>query len=865
MRIWVTRWMAMALMAGAAALMPAAARGDWDEDQTLAYELKRRGLTDLEVALRQQQLKGQLTPARKVMVVRRILDAYLVKANTAPKLEEKKKWLEVALAFWNAHKGIARDTKERLDFDLVEADLLSTYGKFYLDQWRIFPEEESWRAKAEKNFTDALGKYRELITRLEDRQSKLEDFLGENPEKSRQWQEASADVARTQFNIAWTNYRLGLVQKSAEKKKEYLQKSIEEFKPFTETFNPHPVVIECLIGQSLASNELGNYKDTLAFLKPVTSQNAQPGQYKQVVFLRLEAMVGLGQYLDANSAATRYAADLPEDPKKLEWFDRKILLKWIECLTLLAKYTTDEPRKQTYKKQASEVATRLYSLGEPWRTQVLRLLKDYAGALQESPLQRYLSVKSNFEARRWQAAYEGATELIKNPDKKLDAPTQARILFYGAASAYNTGHVGEAADYFTRIVKEYGKDPLAPRAAVLAIRCQRMQLAGKPDEATYQTMLSLMNTVQKQWPKTADIRDFPLYKAKALADLGRGKEAMDILPRIDKASPIYYPSRVVVAFVELRDVPRMRKADPKSADAALARAWQALQAFYKNAKMDDELGQEFAGTAARVHIGYVWSLLDARPKATAEIIQALSGFEKLSAAHQRLETEVQALRAAAYLEGGQVEQALGVLGATASPVQVTAGAAAESYLRLIKAAQAAARELKGPKKDANERALMRLTIPVLEGLVEFYKSTGQSQTKTAVSIRFLLGERLLEQGKYDKALPIYEFAIKALPAEQDLRARRGLALCQVYTKKYKEALENWRQIVPKVLPDSRAWWEARYYLVYSLLKSGEVDQASRVFQQIEILHPDLGGDEWRNKFLEIKAQLKPVEPAKGEK
>lgn len=89
----------------------------------------------------------------------------------------------------------------------------------------------------------------------------------------------------------------------------------------------------------------------------------------------------------------------------------------------------------------------------------------------------------------------------------------------------------------------------------------------------------------------------------------------------------------------------------------------------------------------------------------------------------------------------------------------------------------------------------------------------------------------------------------------DARTLLTLGKAFLHARRYESAIETFRQLIAEQRTGSREWYRGKLYLVRSLRLSGQFSQAKMVFDQLEILHPDLGGPRLKPPFLQEKRIL----------
>ena len=90
---------------------------------------------------------------------------------------------------------------------------------------------------------------------------------------------------------------------------------------------------------------------------------------------------------------------------------------------------------------------------------------------------------------------------------------------------------------------------------------------------------------------------------------------------------------------------------------------------------------------------------------------------------------------------------------------------------------------------------------------------------------------------------------------RDARVVEGIGLCHLRSRRYEQAIGQWRSLVAGLSVGTPSWYRAKLHLAISLSRSGQREQARRLIGQTEVLYPDLGGPELRKRFLAEKRRL----------
>ena len=70
---------------------------------------------------------------------------------------------------------------------------------------------------------------------------------------------------------------------------------------------------------------------------------------------------------------------------------------------------------------------------------------------------------------------------------------------------------------------------------------------------------------------------------------------------------------------------------------------------------------------------------------------------------------------------------------------------------------------------------------------------------------------------------------------------------------FEAARRAWRRLSRLYRPPSPVYYEAKYELARACLELGDAEQARKIIEALEVLHPSMGGPEWKARFRELKA------------
>lgn len=145
----------------------------------------------------------------------------------------------------------------------------------------------------------------------------------------------------------------------------------------------------------------------------------------------------------------------------------------------------------------------------------------------------------------------------------------------------------------------------------------------------------------------------------------------------------------------------------------------------------------------------------------------------------------------------------------------------------------------------------------LEELVIIYERmltiTGDSadvleRDQTARVASYRLGGALYFLERYAASALIFQKLISVF--EDDRRYLQMGAMAHYQAGLHREAVDYWRVLLPGLISESDEWYEAKHYHLLSLIEF-DPDRAAAVYGQFVLLHPQLGGPEYADRFEQL--------------
>jgi len=111
---------------------------------------------------------------------------------------------------------------------------------------------------------------------------------------------------------------------------------------------------------------------------------------------------------------------------------------------------------------------------------------------------------------------------------------------------------------------------------------------------------------------------------------------------------------------------------------------------------------------------------------------------------------------------------------------------------------------------------------------------------------------LAASGRTDEALRRYAALARAYPRDGQFReAYARLLAARGDRRSLEAALTEWRGIEQHSKPGTAGWFRAKYAVAELHLRLGRAEQAARIVQFLELLHPELGGPAMKRRFEEL--------------
>ena len=116
-------------------------------------------------------------------------------------------------------------------------------------------------------------------------------------------------------------------------------------------------------------------------------------------------------------------------------------------------------------------------------------------------------------------------------------------------------------------------------------------------------------------------------------------------------------------------------------------------------------------------------------------------------------------------------------------------------------------------------------------------------------------DALLATNQPKAAIQVYESLLKSAPNDRKLMAQVAELLVTVGTEDaWQKARTHWRTLESLEQSGSRRWLELRWEVARCTYEVGDYAAAHKTLELTSLLHPKLGGDDLKKKYVELKAK-----------
>ena len=110
-----------------------------------------------------------------------------------------------------------------------------------------------------------------------------------------------------------------------------------------------------------------------------------------------------------------------------------------------------------------------------------------------------------------------------------------------------------------------------------------------------------------------------------------------------------------------------------------------------------------------------------------------------------------------------------------------------------------------------------------------------------------------DENQTAEAKALYQQQLQRDPESAD--AMYNLGVLYEKEEKWEEALAAWRKFSKGFKTGSHYWFESRYHTAKVLNRLGQRDKACEITTMIEVLHPELRDEQFKEKFTALHSDV----------
>lgn len=511
---------------------------------------------------------------------------------------------------------------------------------------------------------------------------------------------------------------------------------------------------------------------------------------------------------------------------------------WLE--TMLAAWRAasdagDQAKAAEWQVKAAEMVRTIQVSHGPYWTRRAQLLVASSIGSQSASLDMLVQAAEN--------AWHGG-----NPDDALAAYDRARAMARGQgelARAFELGRTAaaieqkraryaEALARYREVAFDMPSQPQAAEAHLAAIYCAA-QLA-RSDPAQLDRIGPLLAEHISAWPQSSTADEARWQLGRLRQQEGNWSAATAAFRAI---SPAYAGYEKVVAAAEQAwlGLIQARRAAGEPTEAVVREAAEWFESLASNSATDKASVSASVRRQAALAAARIW--LNDLPAGYAAAERLLSS--ALANAADAPPDWVGAARAIrVYALAGQGRQA-----DASAALEEIAGAGAQPLLELITGLRRATQEA----AVGSRAELAQLSLRAIDLVGPHAGQLTASQRQALERVR---AESLADAGRRQEARDEYSRLAARYPRDGAIQEGYARFLQEATDRPSLEAaLAQWRQIEKQSPAGTDRWYRAKYEVASLHYRLGNKPQTAAIIRQLQVLQPDLGGEELRGRFLEL--------------
>jgi len=684
-----------------------------------------------------------------------------------------------------------------------------------------------------------------------DNEAAMESLLA-----SDRWKELEITASMANYRVNKAKYYWALAcPDNAPLKEKLLKEAVDGFlTSHTVVYQNAELTAYSFLIRALCLRELGNLEAAekeLDYLIHHGGKTVSPEVSVRARYEQAKNYLLAGKYHDCLQEATALLGDasaVKDDPDLSRGVE---FLRMESSFRLLTSKENqpDSPGMRTMYAEALAAANRLIRANRYWQEKVF-------STLTQEPVWKYLLKKDSpdpyvawivGEGLFYKNKFEEAIPFLKRALSSIDFevfPGKGDLSFKLGMSYYNRKQFKEAIPCLAKSMDRFSRADTAEKAAHLLFKAYE-QVCGEDWNQAY---LKAITDYLKHYPQHHYAADAHYRLGKYYGQRENWRAALTELDKVSKESEHYLKAKFY-AFKYRTEAFERLGAEAADTSKAYASAVRANNDFLKALREQGRVRPAADGDGTENNMMSQGALLSARlfiygPEAKyRQGLKELSTFEQRYPHAKELFLSVGIVRIEAYQKLGEFAGAE----AEVRRVMQSADRHPQEKTVLTTLAERLVRNAETIEESAAKESY-KIAILIYEHLLPKSHQTAQEE-----NLRYALASLHRRAGNAAQAKTMYQEIIKNDP--HATAAFSGLAEICDEEKDYEQALEYWRLLEDQLTVGEPAWYEVKYKLAFTHDILGNAQRACTILTVTRKLHPDLGGEALKEKFLQLEKKV----------
>jgi tetratricopeptide (TPR) repeat protein len=728
--------------------------------------------------------------------------------------------------------------------------------------------QQTKREEAKSLFSENRNVIKDILDwnqkTIEDLQENKLDQIGDTAAffASPAWQQPHYLISLASYWLSWNNYYPCLLLPANDpSRRELLEESVEGFSRTFIDFKEDAIVIRSLFGRALCYKEMQQYdraiRDIIGVIAKIPRDDPlyQRSRYEKVLISYLT-----GNYESVLSQLKDFRDEVG-DKNISPIMDTELKKLRVKTIIALSEKEGEGEEGKTAKHHYLDALRELKILVESDPRQageLYRYVNEHADTLADLPYAElgpigYLAIADWHFTRkeydkalvRYQRLYSSSSPLIA---KRMDD-----VYFRSGYCFCQNSRWQDALPCFESLFKQFPRSPFTGKAACLYYAAASNHYKDHKEESAYDTYIEATKRYVKHCADSGNKNDAHFQLGKYYQDRGKGKEALKAFSEVGKDSPYYAEARYFVVqsnVDELESLQRTGQPQSKSVSAIYRETLKQLEEY------QGLLLQQEKVTDTKELEGHV-TLLQAKayiygPEGNyKKALDTLKDFERKFPHKEKLAMVATGLRIECYQKLQLFKEAQEEINRFLKEGPINADRWALLHERADLFYEESKRlRSRGDTAQASQQAEIALTIYKQLSTVALQS---QSYERFFNSIQLRMAEMYSDENQIAAAKALYQQQLQRDPDSAD--AMYNLGLLYEKEEKWEEALAAWKKFSKGFKTGSHYWFESRYHTAKVLNHLGQRDKACEITTMIEVLHPDLRDEKFREKFTALHSEV----------